>query len=40
MKLGNFCTLCTDKKNVYNNSIKILLTLLKDGYKFYEQQKH
>ena len=39
MKLDNYCILCTDQKNLQNNSIKVLLTLFKDGNNFYEQRK-
>ena len=37
MKLDNYCTLCTDQKNVQKNSTKNPLTLFKDGNNFYEQ---
>ena len=30
-KLGNYCILCTDQKNLQNNSIKVWLTLFKNG---------
>ena len=39
MKFGNYCTFCTDQKNLQNNSMKVSLALLKDGNNFYEQQK-
>ena len=28
-KLGNYCILCTDQKNLQNNFIKVWLTLFK-----------
>ena len=28
--LGNYCTLCTDQKNLQSNSIKVWLTLFKN----------
>ena len=34
MKLGNYYTLCTDQKNLQNNSIKVWLALFKDGNNF------
>ena len=39
MKWGNYCTLCTDQNNLQNNSIKVWLTLFKDGNNFYKQRK-
>ena len=30
MKLDNYCILCTDQKNLQNNSIKVWLTLFKN----------
>ena len=36
MKLDNYCILCTDKKNLQSNSIKIWLTLFKNGNNLYE----
>ena len=39
MKLGNYHTLCTNKKNLQNNSIKVWLALFKDGNSFYEHRK-
>ena len=39
MKLGSYCIPCTDQKNLQNNSIKVWLTLFKDGNSFYEQKK-
>ena len=35
-KLGNYCILCADKKNSQNNSIKVSLTLFKNGNNLYE----
>ena len=35
-KLGNYCNLCTDQKNSQNNSIKVWLTLSKNGNNLYE----
>ena len=35
-KLGNYCILCADKKNSQNNSIKVWLTLFKNGNNLYE----
>ena len=29
MKLGNYCTLCTNQKNLQNNSIKVWLAVFK-----------
>ena len=37
--MGNYCILCTDQKNLQNNSIKVWSTLYKHGNNFYEQQK-
>ena len=51
MKLDNYCTLCTDQKNLQNNStfaqikkaykkiLQNLMRLFKDGGNFYENQK-
>ena len=36
MKLGKFCILCTDQKNLQSNSIKVWLTLFKNGNNLYE----
>ena len=36
MKLDRFCILCIDRKNLQNNSIKVWLTLFKDGSNLYE----
>ena len=40
LKAGNnsekFCILCTDQKNLQNNSIKVWLTLFKNGNNLYE----
>ena len=36
MKFGNYCILCTDKKIHTKRSIKVWLTLFKDGNNFYE----
>ena len=36
-KLGSYCILCTDQKNLQNNSVKVWLTLFKDGNNSYEQ---
>ena len=36
-KLGSYCILCTDQKNLQNNSVKVWPTLFKDGNNFYEQ---
>ena len=36
MKSGNYCILCTNQKNLQNKSMKVLLTLFKDGNYFYE----
>ena len=38
MKLGNYCTLCTDQKKLAKSIYKSL-TLFKDGKNFYEQRK-
>ena len=35
-KLGKFCILCTDQKNLQSNSIKVWLTLFKNGNNLYE----
>ena len=35
-KLGNYYILCTDQKNLQNNSIKVSLTLSKNGNNLYE----
>ena len=39
MKSGNYCILFTDKKNLQKTSVKVWLTLLKDGNNIYEQWK-
>ena len=36
-KLGKYCILCTDKKALQNNSIKVWLILFKHGNNFHEQ---
>ena len=36
MKLGNYYILCTDQKNLQSNSIKVWLTLFKNGNNLYE----
>ena len=36
MKLDNYCILCTDKKKLQHKSIKVWLTLFKNGNNFYE----
>ena len=33
---GNYCSLCTIQKNFKNNSIKVWLTLFKNGNNLYE----
>ena len=38
-KLENYCIFCTDKKNLQNNSIKVWLTLFKNGNNVYEHWK-
>ena len=35
-KLDNYCILCTDQKNLQSNSIKVWLTLFKNGNNLYE----
>ena len=35
-KLGNYCILCTDQKNLQNKSIKVWLTSYKHGNNLYE----
>ena len=35
-KLGNYCILCTDQKNLQKISIKVWLTLFKHGNNLYE----
>ena len=40
MKLGNYCILCTDQKNLQSNSIKVWLTLFKNGNNLYENSKN
>ena len=35
-KLGSYCILCTDQKNLQNNSVKVWPTLFKDENNFYE----
>ena len=32
MNLGNYCILCTDKKNLQNNSIKVHCNLVNSSY--------
>ena len=39
MKLGNYCILRTDLKNLQSNSIKVWFTLFKNGNNLYEQWK-
>ena len=39
MKLGNYYILCTDQKNLQSNSIKVWLTLFKNGNNLYEHWK-
>ena len=39
MKLCNYCIFCTDQKSLQKPSIKVRLTLSKDGNNFYGQQK-
>ena len=39
LKLDKYCILCTVQKNLRKTSIKVWLTLFKDGNNFYEQQK-
>ena len=36
MKSDNYCILYVDQKNLQNNSIKVWLTLFKDGNNCYE----
>ena len=36
MKLDNYYILCTDQKNLQSNSIKVWLTLFKNGNNLYE----
>ena len=36
-KLDNYCILCEDQKNLQNNSIRVWLTLFKNGKSLYEQ---
>ena len=36
IKLGNYYILCTDHKDIQSNSIKIWLTLFKNGSNLYE----
>ena len=38
-KLGSCCILCTDKKKLQKNSVKVWLTLFKDENNFYKQRK-
>ena len=38
-KSCNYCILCTDQKNLQRQSMKVWLTLFKDGNSFYKQQK-
>ena len=35
-KLDNHCILCTDQKNLQSNSMKVWLTLYKNGNNLYE----
>ena len=35
-KLKNYCILCTDQKNLQSNSIKVWLTLFKNGNNLYK----
>ena len=35
----NYCILCTDQKNLQSNSIKVWLTLFKNGNNLYERRK-
>ena len=35
-KLGSYCILCTDQKNLQNNSVKVWLTLFKNGSNLYQ----
>ena len=35
-KLDNNCVLCTDQKNLQSNSIKVWLTLFKNGSNLHE----
>ena len=39
LKLGNYCILCTDRKNSQKRSIKVWLTLFKHGNNLYEHRK-
>ena len=39
MKLDNYCILCTDQRNLQNNSIKVWSTLFKIEKNRYEQGK-
>ena len=39
MKLDNYCILCTDQRNLQNNSIKVWLTLFKIEKNRYELGK-
>ena len=36
MKLDNYCILCIDQRNLQSNSIKVWLTLFKNGNNLYE----
>ena len=36
LKLDNYCIVCTDEKNLQNNSIKVQLTLFKNENNIYE----
>ena len=38
-KLDNNCIICTDQKNLQNNSKKVWLTLFKEENNFYKQGK-
>ena len=38
-EISNYFILCTDKKNLQSNSIKVWFTLFKNGYNLYEHQK-
>ena len=39
MKLGKYCILYTDQENLQNKSIKVWLTLFKNGNNLYEHWK-
>ena len=38
-ELGNYCILCTDQKNLWDNSIKVWWTLFKNENNLYEHWK-